>query len=265
MLDPRDETMVAVSGGKDSLVLLHILTKIEKSFPDATLCAVTIDEGITGYRDEAVRLAKKHCRDLGIEHILLTFEELYGYTLDAIVNLTEDKGLKPCSFCGVLRRRALNIAARNAGVAKIATAHNLDDETQTTILNLLHGDAMRIARVKPKQDKVHPKLIQRIKPLCMVPEREIAFYAYLKQIDLQSVPCPYVGTALRNDVRTLLNRMDEKHPGIKYTLFGSMGKVGRALEAITEEQKLNTCKVCGEPAAGEICKPCQLLQSLSYP
>lgn len=263
MLKPYDKTIVAVSGGKDSVTLLHILTKVESSFPKAKLCAVTVDEGIKGYRDEAIKLAKKHCRELNIEHIIISFKEMYGYKLDEIVNMTNETGLKPCSYCGALRRRALNITARELGADKLSTAHNLDDETQTIFLNILHGDVQRIARVKPSLDIIHPKLVQRIKPLCEVPEREVALYAYLKGIDFQRIPCPYVETALRSDIRVMLNRMAEKYPSIKFTIFRSMEKVRPALEAMAEEAKLQECKMCGEPTSGEICQPCKMLQELT--
>ncbi|NIR87907.1 TIGR00269 family protein [Candidatus Bathyarchaeota archaeon] len=266
MLQPKDKIMVAVSGGKDSVTLLHILAKIEKSFPEATLCAVTVDEGIRGYRDEALKFAVKNCRRLGVEHIVTSFKEMYGYKLDELVSMIREKGeveLTPCSYCGVLRRRALNTAAREAGGDKLATAHNLDDETQTMILNILHGDALRIARVKPVLTVVHPKLIQRVKPFCEVPEREIAFYAYMKKIEFQSIPCPYARTALRNDIRTMLNRMEEKHAGTKFTIFKSMERIRPALEAMAEEVKLQECKRCGEPTVGELCRPCQMLEKLS--
>lgn len=266
MLQPNDKIMVAVSGGKDSITLLHILSKIEKAFPEATLCAVTVDEGIRGYRDEALKFAVKNCRKLGVEHIVTSFKEVFGYKLDELVSMIREKGegeLTPCSYCGVLRRRALNTAAREAGADKLATAHNLDDETQTMILNILHGDALRIARVKPVLTVVHPKLIQRVKPFCEVPEREIAFYAYLKKIEFQGIPCPYARTALRNDIRTMLNRMEEKHAGTKFTIFKSMERIRPALEAMAEEAKLQECKRCGEPTVGELCKPCQMLEKLS--
>lgn len=266
MFQPNDKIMVAVSGGKDSITLLHILSKIEKAFPEATLCAVTVDEGIRSYRDEALKFAVKNCRKLGVEHIVTSFKERYGYKLDELVSMIlerSEKELTPCSYCGVLRRRALNTAAREAGVDKLATGHNLDDETQTMILNILHGDALRIARVKPVLAMVHPKLIQRVKPFCMVPEREIAFYAYLKKIEFQGIPCPYAGTALRNDIRTMLNRMEKKHAGTKFAIFKSMERVRPALEAMVEEAKLQDCKRCGEPTVGELCKPCQMLEKLS--
>ncbi len=214
MFEPKDKIMVAVSGGKDSASLLHILTKIEKAFPDASLSAVTVDEGIKGYRDEALKVARKNCQKLGVKHVVTSFKEMYGSTLDEIVNMTRNrkkKELTPCSYCGVLRRRALNTAAREAGVDKLATAHSLDDETQTMLLNIIHGDALRIARAKPVLAVIHPKLVQRVKPLCEVPEKEIAFYAYLRRIEFQSIPCSYAQTALRNDIRTMLNRMEENY------------------------------------------------------
>jgi uncharacterized protein (TIGR00269 family) len=264
MLRHNDKILVAVSGGKDSVSLLHILAKIERAFPNASLMAVTVDEGISGYRDEALKFAVENCQKLGIEHFVISFKEMYGYRLDELVNMLKrkEKALTPCAYCGVLRRRALNIAARKTNATKLATAHNLDDETQTIILNILHGDALRIARVKPVMDSIHADLIPRIKPLCEIPEKETAFYAYLKKINFQSIPCPYTTTALRNDVRLMLNRIEEKHAGTKYTIFRSIEKIKPMLEATVEVEKLKECKLCGEPTANEICKPCRLLQEL---
>jgi len=265
MLGPKDRIMVAVSGGKDSVTLLHILAKIEKAFPDAVLCAGTVDEGIRDYRDEALRIAEGNCRKLGVDHVVTSFKELFGYELDEIVELTRRKGengLTPCSYCGVLRRKALNAMAREAGVDKLVIAHSLDDETQTMLLNVVHGDPMRIARSKPVLDVVHPKFVQRVKPLCMVPEKEVVLYAYLKGIEFQSITCPYAQTALRNDIRTMLNRMEHKHAGTLFTVFNSIEKIRPALEAFAEEVKLQDCKLCGEPTVGDLCRACQMLQEL---
>ena len=162
----------------------------------------------------------------------------------------------------MLRRKALNTAAREAGADKLATAHSLDDETQTMILNIIHGDPLRITRVKPVLPVVHPKLVQRIKPLCEVLEREIAFYAYLRNVEFQGAPCPYAGTALRNDVRDLLNSMEQRHAGTKYTIFRSMERLRPALETLIKQEELKDCGICGEPTGGEICRPCQMLQEL---
>jgi uncharacterized protein (TIGR00269 family) len=250
---------------KDSVTLLHILSKIEKAFPDVALCAGTVDEGIREYRDEALRIAEENCRKLGVEHVVTSFKELFGYELDEIVELIRRKGesgLTPCSYCGVLRRKALNTLAREAGVDKLVIAHSLDDEAQTMLLNVVHGDPMRIARSKPVLDVVHPKFVQRVKPLCMVPEKEVVFYAYLKGIKFQSIPCPYAQTALRNDIRTMLNRMEHKHAGTLFTVFNSIEKIRPALEASADEVKLQDCRLCGEPTVGDLCRACQMLREV---
>jgi uncharacterized protein (TIGR00269 family) len=263
-----DRIAVAVSGGKDSLTLLHIMTKLEKLFPKASLCAVTVDEGIQGYRDEAVRLANEYCQKLGIEHFIVSFKDLFDLHLDELVLLLKKKirasseDLSPCAYCGVLRRRALNVVARQAKADKLALAHNLDDEVQTILLNIMHGDAPRLARVKPFLEATHPMFVPRVKPICEVPEKEIAFYAYLNKTEFQGTPCSYASTAMRNDIRQMLNRIEESHAGTKYTIFRSVEKIRPALEASEREIDLRACKVCGEPTVRETCKPCELLRRI---
>ena len=263
MFEFDDRIAVGVSGGKDSTSLLYVLEKIEREFPKSTLVAVTVDEGIKGYRDEALKIARKNCEKLSIEHHVVSFKELFGYKLDEIVELMKKREaeLSPCAYCGVLRRRALNIAAREVDADKLATAHSLDDEVQTILINILHGDPLRLARAKPVTEEVHEKLVRRVKPFCEIPEREIAFYAYLKNIEFQSFPCPYAPQALRSEIRIILNRLEERHPGMKYTIFRSIERIRPALEGLAEKE-LKECKICGEPTTGEICKVCELLQEL---
>ena len=256
-----DKIAVAVSGGKDSVSLLHVLAKIELRHPKARLVAVTVDEGIRGYRDEALKIAAENCEKLDVEHCVVSFKELFGYTFDQMVRRLKDKDdvkLTPCAYCGVLRRKALNTAARKIGADKLATAHTLDDETQTILLNILHGDVLRIAREKPVTDGVHPKLVPRTKPFCEIPEKETALYAYVKGIRFQSTPCPYASEALRNDARTMLNRMEEKHPGMKFTIFKSIEKIRPAIEETAKKEGLGECIECGEPTTEKICRTCQL-------
>lgn len=263
MFEFDDRIAIGVSGGKDSTSLLYVLEKIERDFPKSTLVAVTVDEGIKGYRDEALKIAEKNCEKLGVEHHVVSFKELFGYKLDEIVELTKRRGaeLSPCAYCGVLRRRALNVAARQVDADKLATAHSLDDEVQTILLNILHGDPLRLARAKPVTEEVHEKLVRRVKPFCEIPEREIAFYAYLKNIEFQSFPCPYAPQALRSEIRLILNRLEERHPGMKFTIFRSIERIRPALEKLAEKE-LKECRVCGEPTTGEICKVCELLEEL---
>jgi uncharacterized protein (TIGR00269 family) len=265
MLKYDDRVAVAVSGGKDSTSLLHVLARLEKDYPKASLVAITIDEGIKGYRDEALRIAVENCRKLGVDNHVVSFKKLYGCTLDAIVESslrTREPALSACACCGVLRRKAMNIAAREVGANKIATAHTLDDETQTIFMNIIHGDVLRIAREKPVTDMVHPKLVRRIKPFCEIPEKETAMYAYLKKIRFQSVPCPYASEALRNDVRVMLDRLEENHAGVKFTIFKSIERIRPALEETDRNEGLGSCSECEEPASEKVCRACQMLKEL---
>lgn len=263
MLKRDDRIAVAVSGGKDSLTLLRILAKIERRFPEAKLYSLTVDEGIKGYREEALKLAARESESLGVPHRTVSFEELYGLTLDEAVSKAREKklNLTACSICGVLRRKALNIAAKRIGATKLATAHNLDDEAQTLLVNILHGDLFRLVRTKPVTDR-REGFIQRIKPLRMIPEREVALYAYFEGVDFQMEPCPYRGESLRSEAREFLNRLEEAHPGIKFTVVALWDSLRLKLEPTLTHLQLRRCKICGEPSRRELCSACQILSKL---
>jgi len=261
----NDRIAVAVSGGKDSNSLLHVLTKMERFHPETSLVAVTVDEGIKGYRDEALEITATNCQKLGIEHHAVSFKELYGFTLDDIVARARLKGereLTSCAYCGVLRRRALNVTARNLGADKIATAHTLDDEVQTILMNIFRGDMLRLAKEKPVTDDVHQRFVQKIKPFCEIPEKESTLYAYVKDFKFQDTPCPYASEALRNDVRVMLNRMEEKHTGTKFTVFKSIERIRPALYELVKKEEFKECVECGEPSSLDVCRTCEMLRQI---
>lgn len=260
MLETDDHVTVALSGGKDSLTLLKVLNKIEKRFPRSRLTAVTVDEGIEGYRGEAVRIARDQCIKLGVDHRIISFKELYGQSLDELV--TERKLSFPCSYCGVLRRKAINVIARKVEANKIATAHNMDDEIQTFILNMFHGDVPRIARSEPFLEDQSGMFLPRIKPLAECPEKEIVLYAYVTGLDFQTTPCPYASTALRNDIRTMLNRLEEKHAGIKFTIYRSAEHLRELLKTHRSAVTLRRCSSCSEPTTSDLCEACEMLRGV---
>jgi uncharacterized protein (TIGR00269 family) len=265
MLNFNDHLAVAVSGGKDSISLLHILAKLRRNRPKTTLTAVTVDEGIKGYRDEALAIAGINCKKLNVPHHIVAFKELYGFTLDEIIQKARKKGqteLTACAYCGVLRRRAINVGARQFHADKIATAHTLDDEAQTALMNIFRGDIARLAKEKPVTSEVHPLLVRKIKPFCEIPEKESALYAYVKKIRFQDTPCPYAGEALRNDIRGMLNRMEEQHAGTKFTVFKAIERLRPAIEKTAKEENFKKCTQCSEPSASDLCKTCEMLQHL---
>lgn len=263
MFDFDDRIAVAVSGGKDSISLLHILAKTEHAHPKSSLVAVTVDEGIKGYRNEALEIAATNCKTLGVEHHVVSFKRLYGFTLDEIIahrRAKDKRKLTACAYCGVLRRRALNVAAREVCANKVATAHTLDDEVQTSLMNIFRGDIARLFKENPATAEVHPLLVRKVKPFCEIAERESTLYAYVKKIRFQDTPCPYASEAMRNDIRTMLNRMEEKRAGTKYTVFKSMERIRPALIEVVKKDDFQTCAECGEPASGSLCRTCEMLK-----
>lgn len=258
MFEPKDRIAIAISGGKDSLCLSAILAKIEENFAQSELIGLTIDEGIGQYRKEAVGIASKFCRKIGIEHVVRSFEDLFGYGLDEIVGLKRTS-LAPCTYCGVLRRKALNVVAREVGASKLATAHNLDDIAQTFLLNVVHGNVDKIPHLGPLIKIDHPKFVPRVKPFYELQEAELSLYAYLRSVPLQRSTCPYISASLRNDVRNLINRLETMHPGTKSTIFHSFRRIQRSLPV--SGALFRDCGVCGEPTPRDICRACSLLSN----
>lgn len=262
----NDRILVAVSGGKDSVGLLHILARIEETFPRVSLLAVSIDEGIRGYRSEALRIAAENCKALGIDHSIFSFKDFFSLTLDEIVNKTKknrvSRSLTPCAYCGVLRRRALNLATDRLNANVIALGHNLDDVVQTFLLNVVHGNVWNLARFNVAGADSEGLFVHRVRPLCLVPEKETAFYAYVKGIKFQIVPCPYASEALRNDMRFWLNRLEQRHAGSLFTVFRSFEKISKSMEL--KAKAFSLCRKCGEACAKgrDVCVACGFLEEL---
>ena len=260
MLKPDDKIVVALSGGKDSVSLLHLMSRIEERFPRSELLTVTIDEGIRKYRSDALRIARESSQDLGVEHYVYSFKSLYGHTLDEIADAARQRGRRfICSYCGILRRKALNVAARDLGATKIVTAHNLDDEIQSMVMNFLRGDLNRISGSDKAEN--HLGLIPKVKPLSEIPERDIALYAFIRKLGFQSFCCPYTESSLRSDVRGFLNMLEHKHSGMKYTTYRSLEKIRTHL-TYRDDRSLRLCELCSEPTSREVCMACQILKEL---
>jgi uncharacterized protein (TIGR00269 family) len=105
-------------------------------------------------------------------------------------------------------------------------------------------------------------LVQKVKPFCEIPEKESALYAYVKKIKFQASPCPYASEALRNDFRAILNSMEERHAGTKFTIFNTLERLRPALEKTTSNSQFAECAECGEPSSGGLCKVCELLKKM---
>ena len=255
MLRRGDKVGVAVSGGKDSLSLLEVLSSLSE-VKGYELVALTVDEGVDGYREESIEHADWLAKKLGVTHVVVSYKELYGFDLDAALDWKDERDVSSCSMCGIFRRRAIDEAAQRAGVVVIATAHNLDDYVQTFMMNLMHGDVDRLGWLDPLiVDTDFP--LRRIKPFMEIYEEEVALYAHLSGLPFQSNNCPYMHEGLRSEVRDYLNELEAKHPGMKNVLLNSSVQVSSKLSASGGPEPI-PCSVCGKPSTRGICNVCRM-------
>ncbi|MEM3085921.1 MAG: TIGR00269 family protein [Halobacteria archaeon] len=250
-LRPGERVAVGLSGGKDSASALFLLRTLR---PRVGLVAITVDEGIAGYRSETLKAAEALTARLGVEHRVVRFSEAFGTTTDSAVAGGDGH---PCSACGVFRRTLLNRTARESGAARLATGHNLDDEAQTILLNLLRGDSERTLRQNSSANL--PGALPRLKPLRWVPEREVALYAMLRDLPVSFAECPHSGRSFRAEVRESLNSIEARHPGTKYAVVrGFEGLLTRLRPP--EGAPAVACRVCGEASARGVCEACRILE-----
>ena len=254
MIAPGERIAVAFSGGKDSTALLLLLHQTLPTWPDAELVAITVDEGIAGYRDETIRAAVELTTRLGVPHNIISFAELFSGDLDALL---EDRQSRACTVCGILRRRALATAARQAGATRIAVGHNLDDDAQSVLMNLFRGDFTHL--VQDSASGEPECFIPRIKPLAGLSEREIVTYLILTGNYRELPECPYTGFALRSEIRTTLGRLEYRHPGTMKNLIRARDTIRKQSTRIRGEGQVGRCRVCGEISGGEICQVCRIL------
>ena len=257
MIKSGDVVGVAVSGGKDSLSLLQVLKKISLDH-NFKLKAITVDEGIPGYRDEALKIVEEFCKKLDIEHKVYPYSSLFGTTLEQTLELRDNDKVSSCSICGILRRRAIDFGAADLGVDVIATGHNLDDMLQTFIINIISGDTKKIGWMDPDTSE---NKIRKIKPFCEIYENEIVFYAFTNEIPFQSEECPHMNEGIRTEIRNFLNSLEKTHSGIKNNMYRSILKISSTLKD-SNNSEWKICSKCGNECTSEICSVCSTLNNL---
>ncbi|WP_288553654.1 TIGR00269 family protein [uncultured Methanobrevibacter sp.] len=256
LINEHELIAVALSGGKDSVLTLHAL-KNYQNYLDFDLVAVSVDEGIEGYRQHGIDAAIDNAKKLDVKLVQKSFKIEEGFALDDIYS-----GFKSaCIPCGVFRRNILNKTAYDLGADKIATGHNLDDEIQSFLMSFARGDLIKFSKFGPELDVIHPKLIPRIKPLWNTPEKEVGTWAILNDINIHLDECPYSHLSLRAKIKEFLNNNEDIYPGIKNNIMESFQKILTFESDIPSN--LNECMLCGEPTSSDICKACELKKLIS--
>ena len=279
-INKKIKILVALSGGKDSSVVAYLLKKFGYKIE-----GFYIDLKIGKYSEECLKKVKELSEILGIKLHIYDMKKEMGsgmcYLRTAIQgNYKKNKKgqLKNCAICGVIKKCILNREARKIKEVKyLATGHNLDDEAQTFLLNILKGSPQPSANsgaiTKNIPDK---KFIPRIKPLFYVLEEDIRNYSLKKRLPVNHDKCPCALDSYRIQIRNFLEKMpgkdkeniiknlDRLHSRIKKLKYTenprfSVSKTFKGNKKFPIKRILY-CEICGEPSRNKICKMCELIK-----
>jgi uncharacterized protein (TIGR00269 family) len=255
---------VALSGGKDSATALALTQRYFARRRNVRLVAITVDEGIAGYRPATIARATELTARLGVEHRIARARDELGVTTDEAVERMPTT--IPCSYCGVWRRQLLNRAARGEGADALVLGFNLDDLAQTVLMNLTRAELSRIARMAPHRHR-QEGLVPRLAPLAQIPEREVYLWARLEGLPFDHGECPHARAAARNVYREVVWQLEEEFPGTRQSLLRTQEQLADLLQSNPEAEPTATgkCVECGEPASGELCRACSFRRELTGP
>ncbi|KAJ6413532.1 hypothetical protein OIU84_006348 [Salix udensis] len=254
LFKPGERIAIGASGGKDSTVLAYVLSELNRRHNyGLDLFLLSVDEGITGYRDDSLETVKRNELQYGLPLKIVSYKDLYGWTMDEIVKTI---GLKNnCTFCGVFRRQALDRGAALLKVDKLVTGHNADDIAETVLLNILRGDIARLSRctsITTGEDGPIP----RCKPFKYTYEKEIVIYPYE-----YFVAGIYSPNAYRGFAREFIKDLERMRPRAILDIIKS-GEDFR-ISTSTKMPEQGICERCGYISSQKWCKACVLLEGLN--
>lgn len=258
----KDKIAAAVSGGKDSTVLLYVLHKLKYN-----VTGITVDAYIGNYTKQNLENLKLVCSRYKIPLKVVGFKEEFGYSLCYITSILngskKEKKFASCMVCGVLRRYLINKYAKEMKFDAVATGHTLDDEAQAFLMNIFRNDVALARRQGPVTGGGgNSAFVKRVKPLYLCTEKETTAYSKLMAFPVNYERCPCSVDAYRRNFRAFLEEFERKHPSVKYNI------VNFFLETLHKQKKeqinevIGLCELCGEPSARKICKKCEIIEQL---
>lgn len=208
LIEDGDKIAVGLSGGKDSLTLLHILKAYQRFSPQKfDLIAITLNTGGVDNRP-----LHKLCEELSVE-----FHEIQTNITEIVFDIRKEKN--PCSLCANLRRGALNYNAKKLGCNKVALGHHKDDAIETLMLSISYEGRLNCFSPKSTMEKYDVTLIR---PMVYIDESMIRKAVHLYNYPVIKNPCPADGKTKRQDIKELIRNMDNQIPGFKKSLFGCL-------------------------------------------
>lgn len=216
LIGDGDRIAVAVSGGKDSYTLLHILNELRQRAPvHYELVAVNIDSGYPGYQAGTIA-----------DYLLgqgFTFHQEKTNHYE-IIEEKRRPGSSYCSMCARLKRGVLYTVSQQLGCNKLALGHHLDDFVETLLLNQFFVGSLKAMAASMLADNGQTTVIR---PLVYVPEEDIAAFAGENSFPADCCECPAAGVPdmKRKRMKKLLKELEKEYPFVKNSLLTALGNV----------------------------------------
>lgn len=257
-----EKVAIGASGGKDSTVLAHVLKTLNERYDyGVEFVLLSVDEGITGYRDDSLETVERNKDQYEMNLEIVSYRDLYNWTMDEIVATIGKKN--NCTYCGVFRRQALDRGCVKLGISHLVTGHNADDMAETILMNLLRGDTSRLDRCTEIVTAGTDSPVKRSKPLKYCYEKEIVLYAHFKQLDYFSTECTYSPEAFRGTARAIIKNLEAIRPSAIIDVIHSGEQFVLQKKTKNRMPKARTCTQCGYLSSNETCKACVLLGGLN--
>jgi len=261
MFVPQEKILLAVSGGKDSLSLWQILTRL-----GYVVHAFYISLGIKeeNYSD----ISKEKClimaQKLSLPLHIVDLQKESGYNL----NQVSKAYYKTCSACGVIKRYFMNQITLKENYSVVATGHNLDDEVSTLFGNVLRWDETYLNRQYPV---IPPKagLAKKVKPLIFLSEKQVALYALTSEIDYIRHECPYSTHASSLRYKENLHQLESYNAGtLRFFLTNFLNFRKKQIKEQEEKKEIKEvalylCSSCQQLSTSKMCKYCSIMQKVA--
>jgi tRNA(Ile)-lysidine synthase TilS/MesJ len=207
MINEGDKIAVGISGGKDSITLLHALKGLQRFYPKKfELYAITID---LGFENQDFSIIKELCKELDTPYIIVHSEI-------ANIIFNERKEGSPCSLCAKMRKGALNEEIKKLGCNKVAYGHHKDDIVETMMLSLIYEGRFHCFSPKTYLDRMD---LTVIRPLMYVNEMDVKGFINAYDLPVAKSKCPVDGYTKRQYVKELLKQINLENPGTMERMF----------------------------------------------
>ncbi len=214
MIEQNEKVAVALSGGKDSALMLAALVSLSKFHPkNFSVCALFVDLGFGNIDIDGL---ERFCDSLGVE-----FKVKHTEIAKIIFEYRNESN--PCALCAKMRRGVIHDLALEMGAKKIALGHHMDDAVETFFMNLTYEN--RIGCFQPVT-YLSRKDVTVIRPMIYLNEREIKGAVNRLNIPVMKNPCPADGNTKREETKRLIQKLSEDYPNIKKSVFSALSRSG---------------------------------------